>query len=235
MRLLSDAAFIEEFDIVVDEIAAAYVAGEFTGEEKEQVEKYFLQSPERRQKVKFIGEMLRQVSSEGRELVERDTKPSLDAKPSLLDKIRAFFGAQSLLATATTFATLVLVAGLGIWLLSGRSSTPTYATFELNLSSPSRSTGSEIRKVALTSNIDGLKITLNLPERTPPPRSYRADLRGENISLPRLPIVEQNTQSLTVVIPAEDLTRGTYAIELSAVNESGAEEAIRGAYLFAVE
>ena len=229
MRLLSDSAFIEEFDIVVDEIAAAYVAGEFTGEEKEQVEKYFLQSPERRQKVKFIGEMLRQVSSERRKSIERDTKPSL------LDKIRAFFGGQSLLATATTFATLVLVAGLGIWLLSGRSSTPTYATLELNLSSPSRSTGSEITKIALTSNIDGLKIKLNLPERTPPPKSYRADLRGENISLPRLPIVEQNAQSLMVVIPAEDLTRGTYAIELNAVNENGAEEAIRGAYLFAVE
>ena len=229
MRLLSDSAFIEEFDIVVDEIAAAYVAGEFTGEEKEQVEKYFLQSPERRQKVKFIGEMLRQVSSERRKPIERDTKSSL------LDKIRAFFGGQSLLATATTSATLVLVAGLGIWLLSGRSSTPTYATLELNLSSPSRSTGSEITKIALTSNIDGLKIKLNLPERTPPPKSYRADLRGENISLPRLPIVEQNAQSLMVVIPAEDLTRGTYAIELNAVNENGAEEAIRGAYLFAVE
>lgn len=229
MRLLSDAAFIEEFDIVVDEIAAAYVAGEFTGEEKEQVEKYFLQSPERRQKVKFISEMLRQVSAERREPAKVETKPSL------LDKIRAFFGGQPLVAAATTFATLVLVAALGIWLLYGGSSTPAYASLELNLSNASRNTGSEITKIALTRNIDELRVKLNLPTRTPPPKSYRADLRGENISLPRLPIVEQNPQSLTVVIPAEDLTRGTYAIELSAVNENGAEEAIRGAYLFAVE
>ena len=229
MRLLSDAAFIEEFDIVVDEIAAAYVAGEFTGEEKEQVEKYFLQSPERRQKVKFISEMLRQVSAERREPAKVETKPSL------LDKIRAFFGGQPLVAAATTFATLVLVAALGIWLLYGGSSTPAYASLELNLSNASRNTGSEITKIALTRNIDELRVKLNLPTRTPPPKSYRADLRGENISLPRLPIVEQNPQSLTVVIPTEDLTRGTYAIELSAVNENGAEEAIRGAYLFAVE
>lgn len=229
MRLLSDAAFIEEFDIVVDEIAAAYVAGEFTSEEKEQVEKYFLQSPERRQKVKFISEMLRQVSAERREPAKVETKSSL------LDKIRAFFGGQPLVAAATTFATLVLVAALGIWLLYGGSSTPAYASLELNLSNASRNTGSEITKIALTRNIDELRVKLNLPTRTPPPKSYRADLRGENISLPRLPIVEQNPQSLTVVIPAEDLTRGTYAIELSAVNENGAEEAIRGAYLFAVE
>lgn len=229
MRLLSDAAFIEEFDIVVDEIAAAYVAGEFTGEEKERVEKYFLRSPERRHKVKFISEMLRQVSA------ERGAPVAVVTKPSFLDKIRAFFGGQSLLAATTTFATLVLVAALGIWLLFGGSSTPAYASLELNISNASRSTGSEITKVALTRNIDELRVKLNLPTRTPPPKSYRADLRGENISLPRLPIVEQNAQSLTVVIPADDLTRGTYAIELSAVNENGAEEAIRGAYLFAVE
>lgn len=228
MRLLTDSAFIEEFDIVVDEIAAAYAAGEFTGEEKEQVEKHFLRSPKRRQKMKFMTEMLRQISSEGGQPVAGVKKPSL------LDKIRGFFGGQSFVATATTFATLVLVAALGIWLL-GRSSSPSFATLELSLSSPSRSTGAEIKKVVLASNIDELRIKLDLPDRNPPPKSYRADLRGENISMPRLPIAEQTAESLTVVIPAEELTRGTYAIELSAVNENGAEEAIRGAYLFAVE
>ena len=238
MRLLTDAAFIEEFDIVVDEIAAAYLAGEFTGEEKEQVEKYFLRSPERQKKVQFIGEMLRQVSAEQRERIE-DPLPAADVagksvvKPSLLDRVRALFGGQPL-ATAATFAALVLVAGLGIWFLMNRSSSPSFATLELNLSSPSRNTGSEIPKIAV-SNVDELRIKLNLPDRNPPPKSYRADLRGENISLPRLPIAEQNAKSLTVIIPTEDLTRGTYAIELNAVNENGAEEAIRGAYLFAVE
>lgn len=237
-RLLSDSAFIEEFDIVVDEIAAAYVAGEFSGEEKERVEKYFLRSPERRQKVKFIGEMLRQVNSNQRERVEDDPSPVnvvTERDTNLFDRVRAFFGGQSFVATATTFATLVLVAGVGIWFLFGRSSSPAFATLELSLSSPSRSTGSEIKKITLAPNINELRIKLNLPDRNPPPKSYRADLRGENISLPRLPITEQTAQSLTVVIPAEDLTRGTYAIELNAVNENGAEEAIRGAYLFAVE
>ena len=173
--------------------------------------------------------MIRQVNSNEHQRVEEEPKPHL------LDRIRVFFGGQSMVATAATFATLVLVAGVGIWLLFGRSSSPAFATLELSLSSPSRSTGSEIKKITLAPNVDELRIKLNLPDRNPPPKSYRADLRGENISLPRLPIAEQNAKSLTVVIPAEDLTRGTYAIELNAVNENGAEEAIRGAYLFAVE
>jgi methionine-rich copper-binding protein CopC len=254
VRLLTDPAFIQEFDMVVDEISAYYAAGQFTGNELEQVEKYFLRSPERRRKVKFMCELLRQVSSVQREPVAavdspveavsqtpypvdvttKGTSVVSQRKPNLSERVRAFFSGKSLAFTATTFAALALAIVLGIWLLSGRSSSPAYASLELSLSSPSRSTGAEIKKIKLT-NIDELRIKLNLPNRTPPPKSYRADLRGENISLPRLPIAEQNAQSLTVIIPAEDLTRGTYAIEISAVNDNGVEEAVRGAYLFAVE
>ena len=243
MRLLTDAAFIEEFDIVVDEISAAYVAGQFTGEEKEQVESYFLRSPERQRKVKFMSEMLHQVSVEQpdrvaevpRVVVADGPDVIAETKPSLWDRMRSFFGGQPLVATAAAFATLVLVASVGIWFLMNPSSSPTYATLELNLSIASRNSGSAITKVTLKPNIDELRIKLNLPNRVPPARSYSADLRGENISLPRLPIAEQNAQSLTVVIPADELTRGTYAIELNAVNDNGVAEAVRGAYLFAVE
>lgn len=229
-RLLTDPAFIQEFDVIVDEISAAYVAGQFTGEEKEQVENYFLLSPERQRKVKFMSELHRQVSFE-----QHGATRSAPAKPKVSERLRSFFGGQSLAVTATAFATLVVVAGLGIWLLFGRSSSPVIATLELSLSSPSRSTGTEIPKISLARNIDELRIKLNLPNRTPPPKSYSADLRGENISLRRLSIAEQNVQSMTVVVPADDLTRGTYAIEINAVNDNGVEEAVRGAYLFAVE
>ncbi|HYV11280.1 MAG TPA: CHAT domain-containing protein [Pyrinomonadaceae bacterium] len=51
--MLSDPVYGEEFDIVVDEITDQYVAGEIKGEEREHVEKYFLKSDQRREKVKY--------------------------------------------------------------------------------------------------------------------------------------------------------------------------------------
>ena len=42
-----------DYDIVVDEITDQYVAGEIKGEERERVEKYFLKSDQRQEKVKY--------------------------------------------------------------------------------------------------------------------------------------------------------------------------------------
>ncbi len=53
IRLLSDPVYGEEFDIVVDEITDQYVAGEIKGEERKRVEKYFLKSERRREKLKY--------------------------------------------------------------------------------------------------------------------------------------------------------------------------------------
>ena len=53
IRLLSDPVYGEDFDGVVDEITDQYVAGEIKGEERERVEKYFLKSERRREKLKY--------------------------------------------------------------------------------------------------------------------------------------------------------------------------------------
>ncbi len=53
LRLLTDSAFAEEYDIVVDELTDDYIAGKFVGKELEQVEQHFLKSPERRKKLRF--------------------------------------------------------------------------------------------------------------------------------------------------------------------------------------
>lgn len=53
MRLLTEPSYVEEFDILVDEVTDQYVAGELEGEDRERVEKYFLKSADRRQKLRF--------------------------------------------------------------------------------------------------------------------------------------------------------------------------------------
>jgi CHAT domain-containing protein len=53
LRLLTELDFAEEYDLVVDEMIDDYVAGNFAGQELEQVEQYFLKAPERQSKLRF--------------------------------------------------------------------------------------------------------------------------------------------------------------------------------------
>ena len=53
MRLLTDAAFVEEFDMTVAEMTDKYAAGQFEGEERERIEQYFFRSEERRTRLKI--------------------------------------------------------------------------------------------------------------------------------------------------------------------------------------
>ena len=50
MQLLSDPAFGEEFDTIVDEITDEYLKNELPDDERERVEKHFLRTAERQNK-----------------------------------------------------------------------------------------------------------------------------------------------------------------------------------------
>lgn len=222
LRLMSDPGFSEEFDIVVDEIATGYVSGQFKGDEKTRVEQYFLRSPERRDKVQFICELLRQVGA-----TERPNPPV----PTLWKRIRSFFvGQPSAYRPAIALATVLIVAGLSFWVIS-LNSKPNITSFALSMMSADRSAGTERPKVTLPSGTDQLRIKLTVP--TPRAPQYRASLRGERVSLPQLEIETQDAESITVMVPADQITRGTYAIELTEIN-NGSERPLRGSYEFVV-
>ena len=53
LRLLTDANYSEEIDIIVDELIDQYVEGEFSSEEREQFERHFFRSSKRRDKLRF--------------------------------------------------------------------------------------------------------------------------------------------------------------------------------------
>ena len=53
IRLLSDPVYIEEFDVVVNELTDQYVAGNVQGAEREQMERHFFASPARREKLRI--------------------------------------------------------------------------------------------------------------------------------------------------------------------------------------
>ena len=53
LRLLTEPEFAERFDIAVEDLTDAYVAGEIEGEDRERAETYFFKSAERQNKLKY--------------------------------------------------------------------------------------------------------------------------------------------------------------------------------------
>jgi hypothetical protein len=259
---MSDPAFSEEFDIVVDEIATLYVSGQLSGDDRTQVEQYFLRSPERRLKVQFICELLRQIGEDREKQSElapvqftdqklvsdeklvSDKKlstepivlprnPSPAPHLSLAQRLSSMWvGLPVAFRPAISVATLLIVAGLVFWVIS-RNSNPTFASFEVSMSNAERDTGTPIQRVPSQPAIDEWRIKLQLPTPTAP--QYRASLRGVGVSLPQLAIEARDAESITVRVPANRLSRGgTYVIELTEINQQG-EKPLRGAYVFVIE
>ena len=106
LRLMSDPAFSEEFDIVVDEIATLYVSWYFKGDEKTQVEQYFLRIPQRRAKVQFICEMVRQIGEDECDNHQGGVVPGkvIDQRPTLWQRTCAFWAQPSAFRPAISFA-----------------------------------------------------------------------------------------------------------------------------------
>jgi hypothetical protein len=219
LRLLSDSAFGEEFDTVVDEITDQYLSNELTDDERERVQQYFLSSPERQHKLEFAAELLRRA--------EAERGPKKDARPGLLDQIAAFWQRQSFAQVAMTAAAVIIVAGI-IYVLTRDNST--YLALNLAISTAERAEGSAAQPVKLPPNT-GLKITLTIPESARGAKDYVARLAGGN----DLKIEQQTPETLTVTIPAGSLTPGTYAIQLFKVKADNTTERIPGNYYFAVE
>jgi hypothetical protein len=226
---MSEPAFSEEFDIVVDEIAIQYVSRHFTGDERTRVEQYFLRSPDRRAKVQFICELLRQVNEDRARQGEVVPVKGNDQRPTLWQRVSSFWNQPSISRPAISFAILLIVAGLSFWVISNRSKT--YQSFELAMVSSERSAGTAKTRILLNSGVDGLRIKLKLPTPTAP--QYRASMRAAGDPV-QLAIETQDADSITVIVPAGEITRGTHAIELTEIN-NGRETPLRGSYEFVID
>ena len=213
MRLLTDPAFGEEFDTVVDEITDEYLQNDLPDEERERVQQYFLSSAERQSKLEFAAELLRRAEA------QRGKKEG--SKAGVLEQIAAFWRRP---AFALTVAGLLVVAGL-IYFVVRRDNPTNYLAMNLTISAADRAEGAEPVKVKLPANTS-LRITLTIPANARGAKDYVARLVGGS----ELQIDERNEQTVTVTIPAGSLSPGTYAIQLFKDKQR-----IPGSYFFAVE
>ncbi len=225
IRLLSDPAFGEEFDTVVDEITDEFLNNELPDDERQRVQQYFLSSPERQNKLEFAAELLRRAESERAREIGKD-----DARSGLFEQIAAFFKRQSFAHVAMTAAAVIIVAGI-IYVVT-RSDNQNYLALNLAISAAERADGPEAERVKLPPNT-GLQITLTIPESARGAKDYVARLAGGNGT--DLEIAERTDKTVTVKVPAKLLRPGTFAIQLSKVKPDNTPERIPGNYYFAVE
>ena len=228
--MLTDPSYAEEFDTIVDELTDQYVNDELTDDERQRVEKYFLNTPERQQKLEFATELLSHAEAERGERLERSTV--VEREPSWLEQFRAFWRKQSFAYAALTAVALIVVAGVTFSVLQ-TGNRAAYTVVNPPLSTSNRAEGSTPLRLKLPES--GLKINLAVPQDASNAKDFRVRLLDGSGAIRDLTIDERKDQTITVSVPASSLTRGSYAIQLFEVKADGTEQRVRGSYRFDLE
>ncbi|MDX6500942.1 MAG: hypothetical protein QOG23_4202 [Blastocatellia bacterium] len=231
-ELLANDDLFEEILIVEEELADEYVAGKLSREEQAAFEKHFLATPERQQNLRFAQALNRYVRAEAnRELVRAEANRELNPTPVP----PVYWAPRSWIGRVAAVVAVIAVAA-ALWLLIPRSQTPrSFAPLTLTISSSSRDQGAQSTRVSLPPGADALKISLRLPNPSPPAVRYRVELLDDNVGSRTLETTEHDGDSVVLVIPRAELRRGRYAINLIAVQAGGTEQPINGSYYFTVE
>jgi methionine-rich copper-binding protein CopC len=243
LKQFEDECFAQEswpsqVSLVEDDLIDAYLLGELTPEQRRRFEQNYLTTEARQDRVLMATVLLRHVD-------ERLTAAQAIAavpppEQTWVGRLRAFWGARAwALRASVAFAVAVMIAG-ALWLTIplGRSH-QTLAMINLTISSSStRAEGIQPVKVNLPLNAYALRISLKLPGQLPPAARYRVELENldddEGETKP-LELAGQDAQSVSVLLPAAQLTRGQYALKLFAIKTDGTEQRIEGGYFFNVE
>jgi len=235
LRLLTDPAFAEEFDTVVDEVADEYVGNEVEGADRKRIEEYFLQSTERQNKARFASALL-EAAEERSGKVATKARVVVIPKPDIIERATSFWRERAFaLRVATTVAILIIVVGVVYLNRPHTYTSGNYASLNLTITASDRASGIETKTVKLSPVTAGIRIELTLPDQIPQSSNYRVELMDEQQASRNLPVVERRSQSLVVAVPANEIAHGSYIIHLYAVNPDGSEQRIRGSYFFNVD
>lgn len=243
-RLLTEEDFFAELLFSEDELIDQYLAEKLSDEQRDKFEQHFLSTPERQQKLRF-GRAFNRYTSEMPEAafkrgVETRQAPSVAMSPppgsTWSDRLRAFSRSQPwALRAAMAVALIVIIAGT-LWLSRPRTTSPrTFATITLHVSSNTRAEGAQATKVPLPLNADALRISLTRPARSTPAARYSVELMNSRGETKSLEVAGQDAQSISIIIPAAQLTRGRFALKLFMFGGDGTEQRISGDYFFTVE
>ena len=216
---------------MVDEITDQYVSGELRGEERKQVEDYFLRSPERRTKAQFAAALVDHASAREKKAV---ASPAV-TRPTLRERWLALWSAQKFALRFAAIAAVLAIAVSLAYLAFRDKPYKSFALLELTISNSERAEGVPSKPLPLTPQNDAARIILRLPDQSNQYKSYQVELVDRNGVKRIAEITDKNQQTVTVTIPATALSRGSYALHLSGVKPDGKSEKIPGSYFFRVD
>jgi hypothetical protein len=119
-----------------------------------------------------------------------------------------------------------------LWFVVPPRTPQTFAHLNLSISFDTRAAGGQVQTVKLPLAEDALRLTLFLPE---PGGRYRVQWEDVKGPLDDLEIEKQDANSVSVIIPANKLTRGQYSLKLFRREPDGIERRVPGNYYFNVE
>lgn len=223
-RLFTDDELFEEVLATEDELIELSLAGELGQEEAEWFAKFFLITPEREQKLRFRKTLLRVTKAE-----THDRLPSQAAPSSL-----PWHPPSWMSWAVTTIAAMIIIAA-AIQIV--RSPQNILAEVTLAPGSSERGAGGQtIPRITLLPEHHSLKIHLTLPHPSVPANDYRVEMLSSDVaSSKNFRSVSRSEQSVEVIVPASDLTRGSYAFNVFAIKADGTEQRLPGTYLLRID
>ena len=238
-RLLTEGGIFEELLVGEEELFDDYAAGALSDDERNRFEAHFLSTTERHQKLRFALALNRYTANQSEKAVSETAQAQLPVPPTKrtwAERFRAFGQSQPwALRAGAAFAAAIILAS-ALWFSFLRAPSPqTFATLFLTASHSNRAEATEVSKVKLQPGVSELRISLALADRSPTPASYRVELENDKGEIKPLEIIGQDVQSVSVLIPAAQLSRGLHALRLYAIKTDRSEQRIPGSYFFNVE
>ena len=215
-----------ELESAEEDLIQAYIKNELSPERRRRFEENYLTTTAREEKVLFARSFLRVVCPAG--------------QPAWTQRLFGFL--KSLVCApqfavprfATIFVSLGLIAAL-LWYVVKPGTPHTFAHLNLVISSDTRAASGQVQNVKLPLAEDALRISLALPEPAPQGTTYRVHWEDVKGSLKDLDIEKQDANSVSVIIPADELTRGLYSLKLFRKDPDRTETRVLGNYRFNVE
>lgn len=222
-RLMLEDDLSEELEISKGELTEEFCSGELTQNESQWFGMHYLATSEGRfgQEFTLALECLERPSPEPKKL-------TLGEKLKLLFKSRPWA-----LATASAVG-LVVIASL-YYFYPRSYYRPVYSITLTNttLTRDNQNNNALPEKVTLPPNTSYVRASLKLPKQFPSGTRFEAILDNQ-IDRKPMTVVEENQDVVTVSIPAGELPKGEYALELIAIKSDGQKEEIPGSYRFSI-
>lgn len=213
-----------ELDYAEQQLIDAYLKNELSYERRRRFEENYLITAARKKRVEVTRAFLWVVC------------PNRRWWHRLLAVLRSLLREPGFLVPR--FAAIMVTVGLAatlLWFAIPRRAPQKFANISLAMRSDDRGSSSTIQKVKLPLPEDALRISLTLPEPATAGTTYRVRWEDARGPIDDLEIEKQDTNSISVIIPADELKLGRYVLILFQKDPNGTEQRLPGNYRFDVE